>query len=69
MCKEMELPTLGASRISGQQEFNEATLRRIDFSKVRLESSVCNESTSRACGHDGGLEMTDAATPEGAAAS
>lgn len=43
MCKELELSTVVASRISGSQKFYDVTLKRVDFSEARLDFSVWND--------------------------
>jgi uncharacterized protein YjbI with pentapeptide repeats len=41
-CEEFNLPAMVVKSISGNQEFDDATLRRIDLSKARLDFSVWN---------------------------
>jgi uncharacterized protein YjbI with pentapeptide repeats len=43
LCKELELPTVVVNRIAGRQEFQDATIRRVNFSKARLNFSVWND--------------------------
>jgi uncharacterized protein YjbI with pentapeptide repeats len=42
-CKALDLPTVIASRVAGHLEFNDDTLRDVDFSKARLDFSVWND--------------------------
>lgn len=42
-CKTFDLPTVIASRVAGHLEFNDDTLRDINFSKARLDFSVWND--------------------------
>jgi uncharacterized protein YjbI with pentapeptide repeats len=42
LCKQHYLATMFVSSMSGQQEFKDAVLRRIDFSRARLDFSVWN---------------------------
>jgi uncharacterized protein YjbI with pentapeptide repeats len=43
LCKELELPTVVVSRVAGRQEFRDATIHRVDFSKAHLDFSVWND--------------------------
>jgi uncharacterized protein YjbI with pentapeptide repeats len=40
LCKELELPNVVASRISGRQDFEDATLLRVDLSQANLAFSI-----------------------------
>ena len=49
-CKVFDLPTVSASRVAGHLEFDENSLRDVDFSKARLDFSVWkNCSFERVC--------------------
>jgi uncharacterized protein YjbI with pentapeptide repeats len=43
LCKELELPSVVVSRVAGRQEFRDATIRKVDFSKARLDFSVWSD--------------------------
>jgi uncharacterized protein YjbI with pentapeptide repeats len=45
LCKQIGMATTIVSSVTGRQEFCEASLRRIDFSKARLDFSVWNNCT------------------------
>jgi uncharacterized protein YjbI with pentapeptide repeats len=42
LCKQIGLATMIVSSVTGRQEFSDAALRRIDFSRARLDFSVWN---------------------------
>lgn len=53
LCKRIGMATMIVSTVTGRQEFRDAALRRIDFSKARLDFSVWNHCSFEQVRFDG----------------
>lgn len=53
LCKRIGMATMIVSGVTGQQEFSDAALRKVDFSKARLDFSVWNDCSFEQVRFDG----------------